>query len=83
MNINGLDSFIQQTFSRPKDNTIQRSQNDIAVSIGNARTQQAQKAQLAQQIHQTLERRQINNSSVATKSAQPEKDSNSTFSIYV
>ncbi len=83
MNINGLDSFIQQTFNRAKDNTNQRSQNDIAASIGNAKAQQIQKAQLAQQIHQTLQRRQNSNFPITTQSVKPEKDSNSTFSIYV
>ena len=83
MNINGLDSFIQQTFNRAKENTNQRSQSDIAASIGNAKSQQAQKAQLAQQIQQTLQRRQNSNFPVTTQSVTPEKDSNSTFSIYV
>ncbi len=83
MNINGLESFIQQTISRSKDSTNQRSQSDIAASIGNARSQQAQKAQLAQQIQQTLQRRQNTDFSKTTQSVKPENDRYSTFSIYV
>jgi len=83
MNITSLDSFIQQTFSRSKDNVGQRSQNDIAASIGNAKLQQAQKAQLAQQIQQTLQQRQSSNSSSASQAIKPRSDSNYNFSIYV
>jgi hypothetical protein len=84
MNLNALNSLVQNSVNTLSSKPDNRNQTDIAATIGNAKSQQIKKMQFIQQIDNTLQKRQATTQPASQKQdPATSKDERYSFSIYV